>query len=60
MSAWQEADIGALVSVLREDATLAMPPIPTWLQGSATIGTAIRAMVLPPEAAGRFRLVRRD
>jgi RNA polymerase sigma-70 factor, ECF subfamily len=35
-------DIDALVALLREDATLTMPPHALWLQGAATIGRWLR------------------
>ncbi|HVZ75022.1 MAG TPA: RNA polymerase subunit sigma-70 [Polyangia bacterium] len=55
VDAWERADVGALVALLHEDATLAMPPIPTWLRGAREIGASLLGMVLPPEARGRFR-----
>ena len=57
VDAWQRADVTALTSLLREDATLSMPPFTIWLQGPAAIGASIRGMVLPPEARDTFRLV---
>jgi RNA polymerase sigma-70 factor (ECF subfamily) len=60
MRAWEHADVPALVALMREGATLAMPPLPDWLQGAATIGAALQAMILTPEARGRFRLVRTE
>jgi RNA polymerase sigma-70 factor (ECF subfamily) len=57
VQAWERADVPALVSLLHEDATLAMPPLPIWLRGPRDIGLSIAAMVLTPEAAGQFRLV---
>jgi len=33
VSAWEQADVSLLVSILREDATLAMPPFASWLSG---------------------------
>jgi RNA polymerase sigma-70 factor (ECF subfamily) len=57
VDAWQLADVGALVALLRDDATLAMPPMPTWLAGADAIGASLAAMVLPPAAAGRYCLV---
>jgi RNA polymerase sigma-70 factor, ECF subfamily len=50
-------DIDALVSLLREDATISMPPIAFWLQGRESI----RAWLLGPGAPCRgSRLVRTD
>ncbi len=57
MRAWETADVHALVAVLTEDAVLAMPPIPTWLQGRQTIGHAVDAMVFAPAGVGGFRTV---
>jgi RNA polymerase sigma-70 factor (TIGR02960 family) len=53
--AWEDADVGALVSLLHEEATLSMPPIPLWLSGVAALEKSMRAMVFVPGA--RFRLV---
>jgi RNA polymerase sigma-70 factor (ECF subfamily) len=57
VEAWETADVDALVSLLREDATLAMPPLPQWLQGAQEIGTSLAAMLLVPGSRGAFRLV---
>jgi len=57
LRAWEEADASALVEVLRDDARLAMPPYEMWFEGAAAIIASLRGMVLPPEAAGVFRLV---
>jgi RNA polymerase sigma-70 factor (ECF subfamily) len=57
VEAWERADVPALVSILHEDATLAMPPFPLWLRGPRDIGESIGGMVLLPGSAGAFRLV---
>src|SRR5262249_37720870 len=33
VQAWETADAAALVELLREDATLSMPPLPNWYRG---------------------------
>ncbi len=53
--AWEGADINALVAVLHEDATLAMPPLPHWIAGSAAIGVSMQQMVFAPTGPGAFR-----
>jgi RNA polymerase sigma-70 factor (ECF subfamily) len=60
VEAWEHADVGRLVSLLHEDATLVMPPIPTWIAGARSIGDAIGAMVFGPAGAGAFRMVRTE
>ena len=57
VAAWERADSAALVALLRDDATLAMPPIREWLRGASAIGASIEAMVFGPAGPGAFRLV---
>jgi RNA polymerase sigma-70 factor (ECF subfamily) len=38
MRAWEELDVDGLVSVLKEDATYTMPPLPQWYAGREPIG----------------------
>jgi RNA polymerase sigma-70 factor (ECF subfamily) len=57
ISAWESSDVGALVSLLHQEATLAMPPLPVWLSGPAAIGQSIGGMVFRPGTAGVFRLL---
>ena len=57
VEAWEQADVSRLVSLLHEDATLAMPPIPTWLLGAQRIADEVQAMVFAHVGPGAFRLV---
>jgi RNA polymerase sigma-70 factor, ECF subfamily len=57
VAAWETGDVDALVSLLRDDATLAMPPLSQWLQGRQDIGASLAAMVFESGAVGLFRLV---
>jgi RNA polymerase sigma-70 factor (ECF subfamily) len=54
--AWETADPAVLVSVLHADATLAMPPVPTWFRGAPAIAAFFGAS-WGPAGAGRFRLI---
>ncbi|HZS41483.1 MAG TPA: sigma-70 family RNA polymerase sigma factor [Polyangia bacterium] len=58
--AWERADVDALVALLHEDATLAMPPLAEWLAGAAAIRASIAAMVFAPAGPGAFRLLRTE
>ena len=63
VQAWESADVSGLVALLKADATLAMPPSPSWYQGQDAIGTFVAATVLgdhgmfPGESAHRWRLL---
>ena len=39
MQAWQTADVNGLVALLKKDATLSMPPSPSWYAERENIGT---------------------
>jgi RNA polymerase sigma-70 factor, ECF subfamily len=43
MAAWERNDVDALVALLAEDATLAMPPRPSWYRGRAAVGAFLAA-----------------
>jgi len=57
VAAWESSDVDALVALLREDATLAMPPIPEHHVGPAAIGASIGGMVFVPGSSGDYRLL---
>jgi RNA polymerase sigma-70 factor (ECF subfamily) len=54
-AAFHDADPGALVTLLREDVTLEMPPLPRWFSGADAVGRFLAAHLLA--FSGRFRLV---
>ena len=55
--AWEMADSAGLVSLLREDAVLSMPPTPAWFRGRADIAAFLEAVPFAGQAAGRFKLL---
>ena len=55
--AWETADVNALLSLLKADATFSMPPIPSWYQGRETIGGLVSKTIFSGQAKGRWRLL---
>lgn len=55
--AWEASDLSALVSLLHDDATLIMPPIPVWLRGAAALEASMGAMVFASTVPATFRLL---
>jgi RNA polymerase sigma-70 factor, ECF subfamily len=54
--AWETADIEALITLLKEDATFPMPPSPVWYQGRSAIRAFISSVIFAGDARGRWRL----
>ena len=53
-AAFEAADIGTLMTLLREDAVVEMPPLPTWFAGRRLVGRFLGEQVLT--GPGLFRL----
>jgi RNA polymerase sigma-70 factor (ECF subfamily) len=55
LEAWERADVDSVVAMLARDATLMMPPLPTWYRGREAATTFLHTVAL---AAGtRWRLL---
>jgi RNA polymerase sigma-70 factor (ECF subfamily) len=54
-TAIENADIGTIMRLLRDDAVLEMPPLPTWFAGREQVGRFLAARVV--NAPGWFRMV---
>jgi RNA polymerase sigma-70 factor (ECF subfamily) len=54
-AAFENADITALMQLLRDDAVFEMPPVPTWFTGRELIGRFLQARVL--RQPGEFRMI---
>jgi RNA polymerase sigma-70 factor (ECF subfamily) len=55
VDAWEHSDVDAVAAMLAEDATMEMPPMPTWYRGREAIADFLRGWPLSVE--GRFRMV---
>lgn len=55
--AWEEADIGSLVALLKEEAIFAMPPSPSWYAGRSSIGAFLGGTMLNAQMRGVWHLV---
>ncbi|MGA9857690.1 MAG: sigma-70 family RNA polymerase sigma factor [Solirubrobacteraceae bacterium] len=57
VDAWERADVDSIVDMLSHDATITMPPRPTWFRGRDAIEVFMRSVVLAPEVRWRLRRV---
>jgi RNA polymerase sigma-70 factor (ECF subfamily) len=55
--AWETADPDAMVALLHEEVTLAMPPSPTWFAGRAATERFLRGYVVPRARTQPMRFV---
>ncbi len=55
VDAWERADVDAVVTMLADDATIAMPPQPTWYRGRDAVAAFLHAIPLAPGT--RWRLL---
>jgi RNA polymerase sigma-70 factor (ECF subfamily) len=56
LQAWETDDVDGLIALLKEDATLSMPPVPSWYQGREAIRTILLAVLFPSGMQNRWRL----
>jgi RNA polymerase sigma-70 factor (ECF subfamily) len=55
VDAWERADVDALVAMLADDVTMAMPPLPTWYRGRDAVAAFLEGW--PLSGGQRWRLV---
>jgi RNA polymerase sigma-70 factor (ECF subfamily) len=56
VEAWEHGNVAALVSMLKDDATLSMPPLPEWYSGIEAIRGFLE-WATSPQGPGPFKLV---
>src|SRR5207249_2095265 len=56
MHAWEEGDVNALIAMLTDDATITMPPCPTWFRGCNAVSRFLTAFAFA-RGGRRVRLV---
>ena len=57
VKAWENADLPGLVSLLRNDVILSMPPVPAWYLGREAVREFFGAVLFSAPLQGRFRLL---
>ena len=56
VQAWETDDVAGLVALLKEDATLSMPPLPSWFCGREAIRAILTSTVFGAGAQKKWRL----
>jgi RNA polymerase sigma-70 factor (ECF subfamily) len=57
LKAWEADDVDGLVALLKEDATMSMPPVPSWYQGRAAIRWLLLIAAFGSGIQRRWRMV---
>ena len=55
ITAWEQNDVDAVVSMLAEDARIVMPPLPSWYSGRDQVAAFLRQYPLPGDR--RWKMV---
>jgi RNA polymerase sigma-70 factor, ECF subfamily len=58
VAAWERSDVDAIVALLTEDATFAMPPRPSWYRGRDAVGAFLAARPLSRPRSWRLVPIR--
>lgn len=56
LRSWEQHNVDAMVSLMRDDIVFAMPPHATWFRGRAAVETFLRGSVLGERWAAGFRV----
>lgn len=56
LQAWEADDVDGLVALLKEDARLSMPPIPSWYWGREAIRAYFLAVIFPSGVQNQWRM----
>ncbi|MBV9599857.1 MAG: sigma-70 family RNA polymerase sigma factor [Chloroflexi bacterium] len=57
VDAWERADVGSVVAMLAADATIAMPPRPTWYRGKDAVASFLQTVALAGDKRWRLQTV---
>jgi len=57
LRAWQSGDLGAIIALLHDEATLSMPPVPTWISGGKAVARFLTGRVKDALQAQLFRVI---